>query len=349
MNAEFFLGANSGNGFYSLYDNFCCSDGDFLQLIKGGPGGGKSGFMRRIGAAAEDKGYDVEYILCSGDPDSLDGVYIPELKVGYADATAPHIMEPIHFAFDSNYVNLGEFCRRSVNSDIGEYFRLYKEMYACAYSYLSSAATNKKADNFELFDADTVKKIKMRVQNLVKLCIGKHASPSENSDISRRFISCISCKGKITKQRTIEKLCKQICLVDDRLGRAHIFLREAADAAIDSSQKVILCPDPLIPERLEAVLLPYIGTAFVSGSIMPYDKPWRHIRIDAMADSDVLRSRREEIKCNRKLYSSAMDMAVYYLSQAKCYHDLLENQYKPNMDFDGLNKFTSDEINRLFK
>ena len=349
MNVEFFLGANSGNGFYSLYDNFCRGDGDFLHLIKGGPGGGKSGFMRRIGAAAEDKGYDVEYILCSGDPDSLDGVYIPDLKVGYADATAPHIMEPTRFSFDSDYVNLGEFCRRSDNTDISEYFRLYKEMYACAYSYLSAAANIKKADNFELFDTDTAKKIKSRVQNLVKLCMGKQASPSGNADISRRFISCISCRGKITNQSTINKLCKHVCLMDDKLGQAHIFLKEAADAALASGQKLILCPDPLMPERLEAVLLPNNSTAFVSGSIMPYDKPWRHIRIDAMADTDILHFRREEIKCSKKLYTSAMDMAVYYLTRAKYYHDLLENQYKPNMDFDGLNKFTYEEINRLFK
>ena len=41
--------------------------------------------------AAEKKGLEVEYILCSGDPDSLDGVYIPALRLGYADGTAPHL------------------------------------------------------------------------------------------------------------------------------------------------------------------------------------------------------------------------------------------------------------------
>ena len=36
--------------------------------------------MKRIGAASEQAGYDVEYVVCSGDPSSLDGVYIPELR-----------------------------------------------------------------------------------------------------------------------------------------------------------------------------------------------------------------------------------------------------------------------------
>ena len=64
----FFLGANSREGFYSLYDSFVnVRKDDFLWLIKGGPGCGKSSFMRRIGKAAETKGLDVEYIRCSGD------------------------------------------------------------------------------------------------------------------------------------------------------------------------------------------------------------------------------------------------------------------------------------------
>ena len=90
----FFLGANSESGFYSLYDQFCAAPSDTLHIIKSGPGTGKSTFMRRIGRAAEERGFDVEYILCSGDPDSLDGVYIPVLHTGWVDGTAPHIIEP---------------------------------------------------------------------------------------------------------------------------------------------------------------------------------------------------------------------------------------------------------------
>lgn len=83
MNVNCFLGANSAGGFFSLYGGFCSGEGDFLHLIKAGPGGGKSGFMRRVAQAAADHGYDTECVLCSGDPDSLDGVYIPALHVGF--------------------------------------------------------------------------------------------------------------------------------------------------------------------------------------------------------------------------------------------------------------------------
>ena len=46
--------------------------------------------MREIGRAMEEAGAAVEYLWCSGDPDSLDGVVIPELRCAVADGTPPH-------------------------------------------------------------------------------------------------------------------------------------------------------------------------------------------------------------------------------------------------------------------
>ncbi len=111
MNQTYFLGANSGKGFISLYAGFPPEEGAFLHILKGGPGCGKSGFMRKLGRAAEARGLGVHYVLCSGDPDSLDGVYIPALHQAWVDGTAPHVVEPRHFGVDSDYVNLGSFVR----------------------------------------------------------------------------------------------------------------------------------------------------------------------------------------------------------------------------------------------
>ncbi len=95
MNINYFLGSNSYYGFYSLYDDLVCSPlVDRLYIIKGGAGCGKSSFMKTISKAAEDAGLDVEKVLCSGDPDSLDGIFIPRLRIAYVDGTAPHAAVP---------------------------------------------------------------------------------------------------------------------------------------------------------------------------------------------------------------------------------------------------------------
>ena len=54
---HFFLGANSGRGFQSLFDRFC-EPADFgdLLVLKGSAACGKSTMMRRIGEAVEERG-----------------------------------------------------------------------------------------------------------------------------------------------------------------------------------------------------------------------------------------------------------------------------------------------------
>lgn len=89
---RFYLGANSPAGFYSLYDQMLDpAEAEDIMILKGGPGCGKSSFMRRVAAAAEAKGVAVEYIQCSGDPESLDAVVFPALKTAIVDGTAPHV------------------------------------------------------------------------------------------------------------------------------------------------------------------------------------------------------------------------------------------------------------------
>ena len=138
-----FLGGNTCKGFLSLYEGFPPEEGAFLHVIKGGPGGGKSGFMRRIGQAAEARGLEVQYVLCSGDPDSLDGVYIPALHTAWVDGTAPHVTEPKHFGADGDYINLGALCRLPLEQEdsarIRELTARYRALYEQAYEKLAEA------------------------------------------------------------------------------------------------------------------------------------------------------------------------------------------------------------------
>ena len=95
MTTNFFLGANSGSGFQNLFSEILDVETAFdLMILKGGPGVGKNTFMREIGKTMEQAGADVEYLWCSGDPDSLDGVAIPAIRCAVCDGTSPHIVEP---------------------------------------------------------------------------------------------------------------------------------------------------------------------------------------------------------------------------------------------------------------
>lgn len=92
---HFFLGANSAEGFYGLYDQLLDARLYDLIILKGTPGCGKSTFMRRAAAALEERGLETVYIHCSGDPDSLDGVIFPAIGTAIVDGTAPRGMDTL--------------------------------------------------------------------------------------------------------------------------------------------------------------------------------------------------------------------------------------------------------------
>lgn len=92
---NFFVGANSGAGFQNLFSQVTDETAAYdVMVLKGGPGVGKNTFMREIGRTMERAGTPVEYLWCSGDPDSLDGVVLPALRCAVVDGTSPHGIAP---------------------------------------------------------------------------------------------------------------------------------------------------------------------------------------------------------------------------------------------------------------
>ena len=99
--------------------------------------------MREIGRTMEAAGADVEYLWCSGDPDSLDGVVIPSIRCGVCDGTSPHVMEPRFPAAVDRYVDLGRFydisAAKAQAEEVKRHTHDYKEAYIQAYRCLKSA------------------------------------------------------------------------------------------------------------------------------------------------------------------------------------------------------------------
>ena len=87
--------ANTPEGFISLFDELYDPAEELARyIIKGGPGTGKSRLMRRVADELEQAGYTAQRVLCSSDPDSLDGVIFPQIRACIADGTSPHVIEP---------------------------------------------------------------------------------------------------------------------------------------------------------------------------------------------------------------------------------------------------------------
>lgn len=336
---RYFLGANSENGFYSLYDGFAdCRGGDFLWVIKGGPGCGKSTFMKYIGRAAQEAGLAVEYILCSGDPSSLDGISIPELRCAYVDGTAPHIREAELPAAGSLYLDLGAFYRpeplRGRREELAALLDSYRARYGRAYALLRAAGLVSPERVPGLPAPETEAAVRDRAAAMARRVLPEGGGFTEK----RRFLSALTCEGHVTLWETAAGQCGRICTLDNELGAAPLFLDELEKQCRQRGLPAVACPDPLHPARLEALLLPQAGTAFLSVTrSRPYPgEVWRHVRLDAMAGADDVRRAREEMRRARRLQNALLEEALASLSAAKRLHDELEGIYNPHVDFAGL-------------
>jgi len=341
----FFLGANSKNGFYSLYDHFASHTNDVLHIIKSGPGTGKSTFMKKIGKAAETHGLDVEYILCSGDPQSLDGVYIPALHKGWVDGTSPHIIEPKHFGVDGVYTDLGQFChydqltknRQSIETLTAAYRLCYQK----AYMYLNAAGT---LQNEHLtLNPNTQMRIRSRAQAKVK----KELSNIENSSLKpiKRFLRALSCQGDYIPDQTLASLCDRICILESHHNLETLFFDEILLEANSRSIFYIQCLNPLSPEHTEAIIFPDIKLCFIAAKSVPvFHGKTRTIHLDTYLES----SQKNESKQRDKFIQQLMDAAFTQLSRAKQYHDELEQCYRPALNVQALNEYCDSVLNHLF-
>lgn len=88
-----FFGTNTIDGVVNEVPNLI-SDLATVYHIKGRSGTGKSTFMKKIAKACLAHGLDIEQYHCSFDPNSIDMILVPDLKIGLFDSTDPHAFEP---------------------------------------------------------------------------------------------------------------------------------------------------------------------------------------------------------------------------------------------------------------
>ncbi len=168
----YFAAANGYAGFRSYFDQiFNPLDFERIYVLKGGPGTGKSTLMKKLGDHFKNTA-DIEMILCSSDPSSLDGLIISngEYRCAILDGTAPHERDAVIPGAVDEIINLGD-CWDSEHlikkrDDIIAINRQKKLFYAYAYKMLSLAGKidSEAAEVIKSrIDRDSVKKIARKI------------------------------------------------------------------------------------------------------------------------------------------------------------------------------------------
>ena len=117
---KYYASVISDDGFESHFrDVFSPDKLERLFIIKGASGTGKSTLMRKAAHAAQKNGFAVDYILCSSDPLSLDGIIV-DGRIGVVDGTAPHTMDTVCAGAFDELVDLGERRAEAAVADLEE-------------------------------------------------------------------------------------------------------------------------------------------------------------------------------------------------------------------------------------
>ena len=335
---HFFLGANTGSGFYGLYPSFLQVEDtyDYL-LLKGGPGVGKSSFMRRIAQRLEEAGEQVEYILCSGDPHSLDGIRVERLGYGIVDATAPHVMEPQYPAAVDRCLDLGRFydlaAMKPLREEVMTAAQSYRQTYRRAYRSLAVARQVREDAVSHLELRAAAEKAVRRAKGIAKRELSGKCRAG--GVLQKRILGGVTCLGRRYCWETVEQLCPRVYGLSDSCGIGSEALQYLCQTALAQGERVIACPDPEHPDRWAHLLLPEKGVAFVTlpqGEQMPVPL-YRHLRLDAMVEAAQWREQRTQLRFARRIAGELEQEAIARLREAKAQHDVLEGLYNPHVDF----------------
>lgn len=343
MYTSFFLGANSSHGFHSFYNELIdLKKANAVYILKGGPGSGKSSLMKRVAAAAEEAGYEVERIFCSSDPESLDAVIIPELGKALVDGTAPHVVEPVYPLAVERYINLGQFADCDSLAEKKDEIIAVKEKYSGFFEHVYRLTASAGHIDNELFDIAlggiSLEKLHTKARGIISREIRGKGSGKATK---HRFASSISPKGYVSLFEAKESGFARTFVLEDTFGVGHFLLIPILKAAENAGFSCIACQNPLKPERTEHLIIPELSLSFITSTKEhPYDgEYYRKIRIDAMIDNDVLTDKKHRISLLKKLRASLLDDACEILCEAKSVHDEMEDLYNPHIRFDELYRY----------
>lgn len=348
---HFFLGANSGQGFQNLFPRFCApEDHHDLIVLKGGPGVGKSTLMRAVGKAMEDRGEAVEYLYCSGDPQSLDGVHIPRIRTAIVDGTAPHVVEPQYPAAVDRYVNLGRFydiaAAKEARAEVVRYTKAVSAAYQRAYRAFGAARQMSDSAAALMLEGLDAGKLLRRTDGIIGRELRGKGSGGKDA---YRFLGSLTCQGPVWRFDTVQALCPKVYQIQDVYGLAAPVLQRLHGAAAARGYRSIVCPDPEHMDRIQHLLLPELELAFVTSRAgMIYSGPsYRKVRLDAMIDPAYHKRYKARLKFSARVADALREEGLEALREAKAAHDQLEAVYHPHVDFEGVSRCAAAEVERI--
>lgn len=333
---HYFVCANTAEGFVDHFRSNL-ADLDRIFILKGGSGTGKSTLMTRIGKAYQACDYAVDYIHCSSDADSLDGVIIPDLSVAIVDGTSPHVVEPVLPGAIEDYVNLGlALDRKKLAPYKDKMLAIKKEIsmhYKAVYDYLHQAAIVLEKSEVTVTDMPALAADKQ--QQLFEQILGKTVL-LKKAKVKHRFCGALTAKGDVYPGLDIAKACEKRCFLNGR--QTDRILHVLAETALAHGYDVEIYHDHFRSDKVIFLTVPEQSLCVLSQQYPSVKKLRRSsdswYDLDALGDAPVQHVEKIPTPAMPPDCAELIQKASDALSAAHKAHSALEQFYYPAVDFE---------------
>jgi Cdc6-like AAA superfamily ATPase len=339
---NYYAGGNTARGFHSLYASNL-QGLDRLFILKGGPGTGKSSLMKAIGSHWSAEGWDVEYLHCSSDNESIDGLIIPALNAGIVDGTAPHVIEPNIPGVVEEYINLGSAWDSNILRNHKEEITALTAKISTAFqtAYSTFAEALKIHDDWEKIYIGNMsfEKCDALTAELMETFFS-HIYLNKKGQVRHRFLGAATPKGPRDFIGNLTEDLPKRYFIKGRPGTGKsTMLKRLAQAAEDRGLDVEIYHCGFDPNSLDMVIVRELGFAiFDSTAPHEYFPERSGDEIVDVYERAVTPGTDEkfayETKGIGKNYAAKMKEATSHLAAAKALHDELEAYYIEAMNFD---------------
>lgn len=358
-----FPGGNTCSGFYSHFKYIInLEDSTRVFIIKGGPGTGKSTLMKNIGNEFCNRGYDIEFMHCASDEQSLDGVVIPSLKTALIDGTAPHIVDPGVPGAVDEIINLGQCWNRELLSlHKKEIMKAIKEISNCyekCYRYLKASGImyediariySDAFDHSGIINAE--RKILKELSSIDRFDLfGRQ--PPEAGKIRYLFASAITPSGPVHYLPSILETY-YICRIKGSPGTcAQNVIKKIVDSFISAGYDVEAFCCGFDPTRIEHAVVPGAGVSITTSNAFHDSndiEPHLEINLDEYIERILISSNSGRLEFDRQKFNELFDAAVKSLNEAKTIHDYIEGFYIAGMDFTAVRSIEEGLVDKIDK
>jgi hypothetical protein len=349
-----FPGGNTSQGFFSYYDYILeQDDATRVFIIKGGPGVGKSTFMKKVADEMLKRDYDVEFMHCSSDSNSLDGLVIPEIKIALLDGTAPHVVDPKIPGAVDEIIYLGDYWteegirpnKQAImrdSRDKGRFFaRAYKYLRAALTVYEDTAVINSWA-------IDTAK-VNFETTRIIDAVFAGDPIADKEGRQRKLFASAITPDG-LKNYLTSIISTERIYVIRGNPGTGtEKILEKIMNEAIERGYFVELYYCALLPTKLEHIVIPQKGVAFTTSNEYHHADVavYEEINLNEYLDKNIIKANIEALEYNGATFDALLNRAVETISKARDVHDKMESYYIPYMDFEAVQICRESTVARI--